>query len=76
MSLQHFLFRAKDSGHWKGETISEEQVMQLLREKIESVSFDRIKEDIVRFIPDATVLNMWGKQYFTDLTGKLKFAQK
>jgi predicted nucleotidyltransferase component of viral defense system len=76
LSLQHFLFRAKDSGHWKGHTISEEQVRQLLKEKIESLSFDRVKEDIVRFIPDADVLNIWGKQYFMDLISKLKFVQK
>ena len=73
LSLTHFLVRAKDSGHWQGETITEEEVLQLLNDKIGSVSFDSIKEDVVRFIPNDSMLNIWDKQYFTDLAGKLKF---
>lgn len=74
LSLHHFLLRAKDSGHWKDDTITEEQVLQLLKEKIESVSLERIKEDVVRFIPDDALLNIWHKQYFMDLVDKLKFS--
>jgi hypothetical protein len=74
LSLHHFLLRAKNSGHWREYDITEEQVLQLLTERIEAVSFDNIREDIVRFIPDAAVLDIWSKSYFMDLIAKLKFS--
>ncbi len=73
LHLRHFLLRAQDSGHWTERTISEDQFIKLLKEKIEGVSFDRIREDIVRFIPDDTELNIWSEQYFKDLAEKMKF---
>jgi hypothetical protein len=73
LSLGHFVLRAKDSGHWNADTITQDEVIQLLKEKIDSVSIDRIKEDVVRFIPNPAVLNLWNRQYFTDLVDKLKF---
>lgn len=73
LGLHHFALRAKDSSHWKGDAISKEQVLKLLREKIESVSFDSIREDVVRFIPDDSVLNIWDAKYFADLVNKMKF---
>jgi len=48
-------------------------LIQLLKEKIDTVSFDRIREDIIRFIPDEKVLDIWGPQYFKDLVDKIQF---
>jgi predicted nucleotidyltransferase component of viral defense system len=73
LRVDHFLLRAKDSGNWSEDTISKEEILALLRLKIESVSFDRIREDIIRFIPDASVLDIWSPQYFRDLLEKIKF---
>ena len=76
LDLDHFLLRAQDSGDWQGETITEAQVIQLLEEKIKLVNFASVKEDVIRFIPDSSVLDLWGKQYFLDLIKKLKFHQR
>jgi len=38
------------------------------------VSIDRIKEDVVRFIPDVSVLAIWSRAYFIDLSQKIKFT--
>ncbi|HTI92107.1 MAG TPA: nucleotidyl transferase AbiEii/AbiGii toxin family protein, partial [Puia sp.] len=73
LHLHHFLLRAQDTGNWKVATISENQLIQLLKEKIDTVSFERIREDIVRFIPDETVLDIWSPQYFKDLVDKIQF---
>lgn len=73
IDLQHFKIRAKDTGDWSEEELSLDDVIGLLREKIKSVSFDNIKEDIVPFIKDDAVLEIWGEQYFNDLVDKLKF---
>lgn len=75
LSLHHFLLRARDTGNWKDDTITGEQMLRLLREKIESVSFDSIREDIVRFIPDDSVLTIWTPQYFMELISKMKFRK-
>ena len=73
LHLQHFLLRAQDSGDWTPKTISQDQVIQLLKEKIDAVSFDRIREDVVRFIRDDKALKIWSPQYFKDLIAKITF---
>jgi predicted nucleotidyltransferase component of viral defense system len=73
LDVHHFLTRAKDTNDWQENTISTEQIIQLLHAKIDAVSFEQIKEDVVRFIPNDEVLTIWSPQYFKDLVGKLKF---
>ncbi|MGF6926515.1 putative nucleotidyltransferase component of viral defense system [Chitinophaga sp. W2I13] len=72
LDLHHFLLRAQDTGDWIEDTITQDQLIELLKTKIDAVSFDRIREDIVRFIPDASALDIWSPQYFKDLVDKLK----
>jgi hypothetical protein len=73
LDLHHFLLRTQVTGDWNEEKITQDQLIQLLNAKIDSVSFDGIREDIIRFIPDESVLDIWSRQYFKDLVGKLKF---
>jgi predicted nucleotidyltransferase component of viral defense system len=73
LHLQHFLLRAQDSGDWTPKTISQDQVIRFLNEKIDAVSFDRIREDVVRFIRDDKALDIWSPRYFKDLVDKIKF---
>lgn len=74
LNLKHFALRAKDSGDWDRESISETEFRELLNAKIDEVNFSRIKDDIRRFIPDASVLSIWSPQYFHDLASKLKIS--
>lgn len=76
LDLDHFLLRAQDTGDWQEKSISQAQVIQLLEEKIRSVDFASVKEDVMRFIPDSSVLDIWGEQYFLDLIKNLKFHQR
>lgn len=73
LNLDHLLIRAQDSGDWKEKSMSKEQFMTLLQNKIQSVSFSSIREDVVRFIPDDKVIKIWSAQYFSDLVQKIKF---
>jgi len=73
LDVNHFLCRAKDTGDWKNETITPEQISVLLKAKIDAVSFANIKEDVVRFIKDDEVLNIWSPIYFNDLVEKMTF---
>lgn len=73
LDVNHFLTRAKDTNDWKDDSISNEQIIELLDTKIKSVSFSSIKEDVVRFIKNDEVINIWRPEYFKDLTEKIKF---
>ena len=72
LKLSHFLQRAIASGDWQKSTITESEFGALLRQKIDSVNMDRVKDDIRRFIPDQDRLKIWSRQYFHDLSEKLK----
>lgn len=73
LDVSHFLHRAKDTGDWQEDTITSAQIIELLKKKIDSVSFSGIKDDVVRFIKDDEVLDIWSSSYFKDLIEKLKF---
>ncbi len=73
LDVNHFLTRAKDTKDWLDDSITNEQIIGLLDTKIKSVSFNSIKEDVVKFIPNDAVLNIWSPEYFTDLIEKIKF---
>lgn len=73
LDVNHFLARSKDTKDWQEVNISKEQIIELLNKKIESVSFSSIKEDVVRFIKNDEVLDIWSPQYFKDLISKMKF---
>lgn len=74
LDASHFLLRAKDTGDWKEENITREQIIDLLKQKINTVSFDSVKEDVVRFIKNDKALQIWSPAYFNDLVEKLKFT--
>lgn len=73
LNLDHLLIRSQDSGDWKEKSMTKEQFMTLLQNKIQSVSFSSIRKDVVRFIPDDKVIEIWSPQYFSDLVQKMKF---
>ncbi|MEO8768459.1 MAG: nucleotidyl transferase AbiEii/AbiGii toxin family protein [Ferruginibacter sp.] len=73
LNLNHFVIRAQDSGDWKLSSITKEQFMKLLEDKISSVSFNSVRDDIVRFIRDDKLLDIWSADYFRDLVRKMKF---
>lgn len=72
--LDHFLQRAKESGDWKKPSITETEFIELVSNKIDNVSFENIKDDIIRFIPDETKLTIWSPEYFKALAAKFKFV--
>lgn len=74
LDLHHFLTRAQDSGDWTEKSISEEDFRNLLKQKISTVDMNRVKADIIRFIPDPKVLDIWSANYFHDLVSQLKIT--
>lgn len=74
LHLHHFLLRAQDSGDWTKPSITENEFIDLVKHKIDRVSFENVKEDIVRFIPDETVLDIWSPAYFKALADRVRFS--
>jgi len=72
INLVHLQIRAQDSGNWKTGLLNRKQLIHLLENKIHSVSFNNIREDIIKFIPDAKVLEIWSAAYFSDLIKNIK----
>ncbi len=72
LDKKHFLQRAKDSGDWQRNTITKQEIMQLLQDKIHTVSLDKVKEDVVRFVRNDASIKIWSKSYFLDLIEQLK----
>jgi len=73
LNKEHFLQRAKDTGDWNKKSITEKQFLKLLHEKINSTSLNKVKEDVVHFVKNDNVLDIWSPDYFNDLAEKIKF---
>lgn len=72
LHLNHFRIRAMDSGDWSNEPFNQENLFQLLTEKIGQVSFDLVRKDVTPFIKDDSSLKIWSSQYFKDLIRLIK----
>jgi predicted nucleotidyltransferase component of viral defense system len=75
LNIPHFLLRARETKDWNEETINKEQVLELLKDKIHSVSFDSVKDDVRKFIRNDEQLAIWNTDYFNDLIQKMKFVE-
>ena len=72
LNLNHFLARARDSGDWQMDTITETQFSKLLSERIDLVNMNYAVNDIRRFIREPGKLAIWSRQYFHALAEQLK----
>lgn len=73
LDMEHFISRARDTKDWTEDTMTQQQFYHLLHNKIDAISFAKVKEDVIRFIKDDKALEIWNKNYFQDLIEKLKF---
>ena len=76
LNLNHLAIRAKDSGDWQNDAFTKDDLVNLLEAKIATVNIDRVKEDIVRFIPNQEVLNIWSAKYFRELIQHIKIDDR
>ncbi|MES1224349.1 MAG: nucleotidyl transferase AbiEii/AbiGii toxin family protein, partial [Bacteroidota bacterium] len=74
LHLEHLVIRSVQSGDWKKKSMSRKEFSQLLTHKIDQVSIDAIKDDIVRFIPEDNPLEIWSRNYFKELARRIRFV--
>ena len=71
LNLSHFCQRAIESGDWSQESMTKNQLLELLSLKISSLDINRVKEDVIRFIPNPQDLDIWSRAYFQQVCDKL-----
>jgi predicted nucleotidyltransferase component of viral defense system len=72
VNLTHLKERLVQSKAWRAnKKFSREDLLQLLKDKIENTDFDKAKEDIAIFIKDQQQLDIWSKEFFLSLTENL-----
>ena len=72
VNLEHLAERARESGDWSEPSLNKEQLHHLLIERIRSLDMKRVKEDVIRFIPNPQELDIWSPNYFEQLIDYLK----
>jgi predicted nucleotidyltransferase component of viral defense system len=74
LNLSHFCQRAIESGDWAQESMTKDQLLDLLAVKIASLDINRVKEDVIRFIPNPQDLDIWSRAYFQQVCEKLEIS--
>ncbi|MHA8083424.1 nucleotidyl transferase AbiEii/AbiGii toxin family protein [Aquirufa sp. A-Brett2-15D] len=72
LNLSHFCQRAIESGDWSQESMTKNQLLDLLALKIATLDINRVKEDVIRFIPNPQDLDIWSRAYFQQVCEKLE----
>lgn len=47
------------------------ELRELLLERFDSIDFEQAKKDVLPFIPDKSKIEIWSKEFFTDITSNL-----
>jgi len=71
LNLTHFCQRAIESGDWSQESMTKNQLHDLLETKINSIDIDRVRQDVIRFIANPQDLAIWSREYFLQICERL-----
>lgn len=72
LSLDHLAMRARQSGDLGDEPITPTILNAWLRQRIERLDVESVKNDARRFITDVRVLDIWSRDYFLELAQRVK----
>jgi len=65
MNLKHFPERARDSGDMTNRKMTAQHFRKLSTARINSVDIQRVKADVLRFIPDSSKLDIGRRNFST-----------
>ena len=70
--LLHLEWRSIQSGHYDGASpLTEAEVRSRLSQRLEQVDMEQLKDDVRPFLRDPSVLDIWSKDFFRDVFGRL-----
>ncbi|MBC7694085.1 MAG: nucleotidyl transferase AbiEii/AbiGii toxin family protein [Burkholderiales bacterium] len=73
LNLNHFSERAFQSKHLPNQTITKNEFVTLLKNKVNSTDIDLAKADVINFIKEKKSLDIWSTNYFLQIADLLKF---
>jgi len=74
LNLKHFIERANQSNDLKeGIRLDEDLLYSIIADKIDSLDFNMVKDEVQRFVEDQTQLDIWTKEYFLQLAKSIKY---
>ncbi|MBC8412886.1 MAG: nucleotidyl transferase AbiEii/AbiGii toxin family protein [Nitrospira sp.] len=69
LSILHLSERMKQTGHLKkNENLNYEDLKKMLEKKFTSIDYAQAKQDIMPFIKDPQILNLWSADFFSTIT--------
>lgn len=73
VNIRHLQARLIQSGHFADtQMLTLDGVKQLLCERFTEIDFEQAKADVLPFIKDTTLINLWGADFFQQITAELK----
>lgn len=73
VNLAHLQERLIASGHLKkNDSCSLENIKEILCERFDTMNFSQAKQDVIPFILDVSKLDLWGVDFFKQITENLK----
>jgi hypothetical protein len=74
LNLTHLETRMRQSEYWTSpDALTAEVFIDLLVKKIDQVSIDMAKSDILAFVKDPRKVDVWSKEFFLSLVPKIIF---
>lgn len=75
LDLPHLEARMRQSGHYDdGSPLTEARFREILAERIASLDVARAKADVVRFLPDASSVEVWSREFFAAVAERIVVA--
>jgi len=73
LDLHHLEVRMRRSGHYDSdEPLTRERLLQIIEERLSSLELDKAGADVVRFLPDASAVEVWSKDFFRAVAEKVR----
>jgi predicted nucleotidyltransferase component of viral defense system len=73
VNIRHLQARLIQSGHFADtQMLTLDGVKQLLCERFTEIDFEQAKADVLPFIKDTTLINLWSADFFQQITTELK----
>lgn len=70
LNLEHFIIRARQSGHLEGR-LSVAEFRQLLESRIDALDVTAAVDEVSRFVNNSEALKIWSRDYFKQLAQRI-----
>jgi len=76
LRLTHLEARMRASGDWQEDgRLDRPSLLARLRSTIERVDVPAAREEVARFVPDASALTIWSREFFLEIIERIETEQ-